>query len=419
MMTNMFFLFFRGMNNSMLYRVFLSLLLLFVTLFTLSGCEQETAPADVTVSQTYKVIYNGIEVTSGNSPGNYASFYIPPEMVTRYGYEQLTPGDKKIYDAARFDIGNFNETVLLDSDTDGARYTKILDLLRIEELSYTHLYSRKLGDFDTSEAKYQVNFKYLLSPDEMTKRNLESEKAAKDILLAMPDGLDDFGKVKYIHDWLILNVDKNTTDNDALTIYGALIRGIANCEGYSRSFSFLANLCGIENLVITGLTDTGHMWNMVKLGGNWYHLDVTFDEPEESLAAKYPDFISYQHFLVSDSLIRNDRIVWTNLFIPPAANAVNENYFVKENKLIESDDTAKTIIENAVFEAVSEGKTYVSVKCASTDVYLRTVENLSADFDSISASVEEKTGKKPFYSTSTIYGNYRIICFFMSYPETP
>jgi hypothetical protein len=405
------------MNKYMLYRVLLSFLLLFVTLFTLSGCEQETVPEDISVPGSFRIIYNGIEVTSGSNPGNYASFYIPPEMVTRYGYDQLTPGDKKVYNAARFDIGNYNGTVLLDSDIDGGRYTKILDLLRIEELSYTHLYSRQTGDFVSSEAKYQINFKYTLSPDEMTRRNLAAEEAAKDILLKMPEGLDDYGKLKYIHDWLILNVDKNTTDNDALTIYGALIRKIANCEGYSRSFSYLANLCGIKNLIITGLTDTGHMWNMVKLGGNWYHVDVTFDEPEESLEAKYPDFISYQHFLAGDSLILNDRIVWTNLFIPPVANTFNENYFVRENKLIETDFNAREIIENAVLEAVSEEKSYVSVKCASTDVYLRTIERLDEDFESISKSVEEKTGKKPFYSTSTIYENYRIICLFISYTD--
>jgi hypothetical protein len=401
----------------MLYRVLLSLLLLFVTLSTLSGCEQETVPDDIDVSGTYRVIYNGIELTSGSNPGSYASFYIPSEMVTRYGYDQLSASDQKIYNTARFDIGNFNETVLLDNDIDGVQYTKILDLLRIEELSYTHLYSRQTGDFVSSEAKYQVVFKYTQSPDEMTRRNLASEEAAKKILLDMPEGLDDYGKVKYIHDWLILNIEKNTTDDDALTVYGALIRRIANCEGYSRSFSYLANLCGIKNLIITGLTDTRHMWNMVKIGGNWYHMDVTFDEPEESLAAKYPDFVSYQHFLVGDSLILNDRIVWTNLFVPPVANTFNENYFVRENKLIESDENAKEIIENAVLEAVNEGKTYVSVKCSSTDVYLRTMERLDEDFESISKTVEEQTGKKPFYSTSTIYGNYRIICFFISYTD--
>jgi hypothetical protein len=158
----------------MLYKVFLSLLLLTVSLFTLTGCEQEAPPPDIAEPGSYRIIYNGIELTSGSEPGNYASFYIPSQMVTRYGYDQLTPGDKKIYDAARLDIGNFNETVLLDSNVDGSRYTKILDLLRIEELSYTHLFSRQTGDFVVSEAKYQINFKYTLSPDEMTKRNLEA-----------------------------------------------------------------------------------------------------------------------------------------------------------------------------------------------------------------------------------------------------
>jgi hypothetical protein len=412
---NKTFMFF---DSLYLYRIFASFLLIFVILFTLSGCEKE--PAVVTEATTpleFKIIQNGIEITGEKKPADYASFYIPEEMITRFGYDQLTKDDKKIYDNARRDIGSFNETVLYDPDMSGARYSKIIDLLRIEELTYTHLLSRQAGEFVASEAKYEVKFTYNLSPQEMTDRNAESELAALDILSKMPKELSDYEKVKYFHDYLILNVDKNTTDPDALSIYGTLIRGIANCEGYTRTLSYLCNLSGIENLILTGLTDTRHMWNMIKLGGNWYHVDVTFDEPDENLAKEYPDFISYQHFLIGDETILNDRIVWTNLFIPPVSNAGNENYFIKEGKLIENDASAKDVIKNAVLDAVQSRKTYVSVKCASTDVYLRTVERLSEDFDDIYESLEAETGIKADYSTSTIYGNYRIICFFIEYAE--
>jgi hypothetical protein len=406
------------MNYNLFYRVFASLLILSVILLNLSGCEngvsENTSAAN---TDGYKIILNGIEISGDKKPADYASFYIPEAMVTRYGYNTLTKEDKLIYDEARIDIGNFNETVLYDSGTEGVRYSKIIDLLRIEELSYTHLLSRRTGEFVASEAKYQVNFTYNLSPEEMTNRNIEAEKAAIDIIGEMPDGLDDYGKLKFFHDRLILNVDKNTTETDALTIYGTLIRNIANCEGYSRTFSYLCNLSGIENTIVTGLTDTRHMWNMVKLGGNWYHVDVTFDEPDESLEARYPEFISYQYFLVPEETILNDRILWTNLFIPPVANTVLDSYFEREKKIINSDSEAKGVIENAVLEAVSEHKTYVSVKCASTDVYLRSVERLSEDFESIYGSVEEKTGVKALYSTSTIYDNYRIICIFIDYTE--
>jgi hypothetical protein len=401
-----------------LYRLFAMLLILSVFLLYFTGCEEEQ-PVDTSATSItdFRIIQNGIEITGEKLPASYASFYIPEAMVTRYGYDRLDKDDKAVYDEARKDIGNFNETVLYDSRTEGGRYSQIIDLLRIEELSYTHLMSRQAGEFVTSEAKYQVNFTYRLSPEELTRRNIESEKAALNILSKMPNGLDDYEKVKYFHDYLILNVDKNTTDDDSLTIYGTLLRGIANCEGYSRTFSYLCNLSGIENLIMTGLTDTRHMWNMVKLGGNWYHIDVTFDEPDESLKAKYPDFISYQYFLISDDAVQNDRIVWTNLFIPPVSNAVTDNYFVREKKLIEDDASAKDVIENAILEAVNDRKTYVTVKCASTDVYIRTVDRLSEDFESIYGNIEEKTGVKALYSTALIYGNYRIICFFIDYTE--
>jgi hypothetical protein len=406
------------LNSIFLSRIFASLMLISVMLLTLSGCEKQVAVTEtITTPLEYRIIENGIEITGEKNNADYAAFYIPPEMVTHYGYEQLNKEEKKIYDTSKKDIGNFTETVLYDPSINGAKYSKLLDLLRIEELSYTHLMSKQTGEFVTSEAKYEVIFTYTLSPEEMTKRNIESEKAALDIISKMPRGLSDYEKVKYFHDWLILNVDKNTMEIDAMTIYGTLLRGIANCEGYTRTFSYLCNLSGIENLILTGLTDTRHMWNMVKLGGNWYHIDVTFDEPEETLAKEYPDFISYQHFLVNDDLILNDRIVWTNLFRAPVANAANDNYFTKEGKLIENDNMAKEVIENALTQAISEHKTYVSVKCSSTDVYLRTVENLSEYFESIYGNIEQNTGIKASFSTSNVYGGFRIICLFIDYQE--
>ncbi len=62
------------------------------------------------------------------------------------------------------------------------------------------------------------------------------------------------------------------------TAYGALVRGNAVCEGYSRAMQLMLYEFGIRSTPVIGFTHEPHMWNLVELNGKWYHLDLTFDD---------------------------------------------------------------------------------------------------------------------------------------------
>jgi len=82
-----------------------------------------------------------------------------------------------------------------------------------------------------------------------------------------------------VNDWICDNVVyTNTADRQVRTIYGALVNSKANCAGFSSSFLLAMNLLGIECLVVFGKTAEDHQWNAVKLDGDWYHADVTFNQ---------------------------------------------------------------------------------------------------------------------------------------------
>ncbi len=59
----------------------------------------------------------------------------------------------------------------------------------------------------------------------------------------------------------------------ANNIYGGLYQGLSVCGGYASTMQILCYEVGINCLKVLG---SGHVWNMVNLGRNWYHADATW-----------------------------------------------------------------------------------------------------------------------------------------------
>lgn len=112
-------------------------------------------------------------------------------------------------------------------------------------------------------------------------------------------------KVLAIHDYLVNNV---VYDKDELyqskssvvthTAYGAIVDKKAVCEGIAYAFCLLAKKAGINATVVNGIVNGGrHAWNMIQIGSEYYHIDVTWDiksHPDASVKI-------YDYFCLSDS----------------------------------------------------------------------------------------------------------------------
>jgi hypothetical protein len=58
------------------------------------------------------------------------------------------------------------------------------------------------------------------------------------------------------------------------TAYGALVTGTAVGEGYAMAYKALCDRLGITCFVVLGnLGDMEHAWNIVEIGGDYYHID--------------------------------------------------------------------------------------------------------------------------------------------------
>lgn len=119
---------------------------------------------------------------------------------------------------------------------------------------------------------------------------------------------DDKTNIKSIHDYIINNTKYNVEEENAKeptassTANGVLFNGLATCNGYTDAMSLFLDKMNIPNVRISNST---HIWNLVYLDNNWYHLDLTWDDPINDLNK---DLLLYDYYLkTTDELIKLDK----------------------------------------------------------------------------------------------------------------
>ncbi len=369
-----------------------------------------------TRDDSYKVFSDGTYVLNEEEAvediGNdFADFYIPEGMVMNYCSNSFTAEEKELYNETLENLGMLKDRIPLNIDA--AVYEKILKSIRIENLAYPHV-SKYWTEYNSG---FEVVVSYRMTADEISSMNMASEKAAKEIIAQITPDMDDYEKLKFFHDYLVLNCETDRNYAFADTIYGALVEKKALCEGYAKAFAYLCNLAEIENVIVTGETYVAHMWNMVKLDGNWYHVDVTWDKPDDHLRRAFPDVILYQYFMVDDSVIRNTHIIDSSVFNPPQAFGKADNYFAREGTDISSKDELLTASENAILSAVQSGRSSAMVKFDTNDVMIACTKDLSDMelFNQIIENANLEYGHNIKLSWTDYYGQYRILTFIIEY----
>lgn len=133
----------------------------------------------------------------------------------------------------------------------------------------------------------------------------------------------DIDKVLKIHDFIVTQNQYNRGDSNNMSggysIYhpASILYGNGGvCNAYATLFDKLATKVDLDVRYATGTskkTGEAHIWNMVKVDGNWYNIDVTYDDPtitfNEGDIENIEDFVSYNYFLKSDNEIGESRII--------------------------------------------------------------------------------------------------------------
>ncbi|MBQ7033633.1 MAG: hypothetical protein IJN25_08265 [Clostridia bacterium] len=181
-------------------------------------------------------------------------------------------------------------------------------------------------------------------------RKREQIDAEVDAILATIDpAMSDAEKALAVHDWFVLryayNVPASQTNelSAAHRIDGLFIDKTAVCQGYALGYTYVLQKLGIDAIFVPGNANH-HAWNMVRIGGAWYHVDVTHDDPLIGGEDRF-GYVSHKNFLRGDAgITETGHYLW------------------------ESPYTASTDFTNMFWEDITSGLFYLDGKWYYKDV---------------------------------------------------
>lgn len=221
----------------------------------------------------------------------------------------------------------------------------------------------------------------------------ELNKKVKEIVKGAEYLSTDYEKELYFHNYICENVlyDESSmveSGGHGDTAYSALLEGKSICEGYSRAMQLLLDGAGIKNYLAVGdgVSEDGtepHMWNIVEIDGENYHLDVTWDDTFDE--TEY----GYLYFNVNDQIISRDHIS-----LKPRNNScvsLGRNYFVMNNLYVDDFKNFDELVA-PVSQSLKNNNNTVEILFSNEPQFEKAMKYLEnenhAFFDFISDSVE-------------------------------
>ena len=318
------------------------------------------------------IIENNEIVQDRPTDSQIEQFETKKETKCFYYYDNLSQDEKTAYLTLYYGFVEYDDSIRMEVQEEDLKdvFTAVLyDNPDMFWVDYEY-------DYMVYSDSVAFSPKYRLTEDEV-KTMQDSVNDKIDEIITEVNKLDsDYEKELYIHDYIIENTeyDISTLEKMGDTVHSVLVSGKSICEGYARTVQILLDKLGIENYLVTGDTESDgeilpHMWNIVNIDGDNYHLDVTWDDLNDEFDTVY------FYFNVTDEYISRDHYK-----INPQNNNCNStksNYFVKENTLVYTYKGYINLVQQSV-DALLKDNT-VELCFAENSDYKKALKDLEDD----------------------------------------
>ena len=188
-------------------------------------------------------------------------------------------------------------------------------------------------------------------------------------------------KALSLHDWLT----HNAYYDGHFQYYGpdgVLLHGRGVCNSYARAYMLLCEAANIPVHRVTGVATNSsgrsesHAWNAIQLEGDWYLVDVTWDDPYTGGTAAVSGSERHHYFCLNDDLMGLNHDNNESLFANGQCNSLAMNYLVRMEDTLGMGDwilnpgQKPNLYTSRITAMLEQGETEFTVPCEDT-LYVR------------------------------------------------
>lgn len=315
-----------------------------------------------------------------------------PSALTRYAYNLLNEEEQRVYSVILDAINDFRPEISeFGAPISDATAQKLTDYVLRDHPEIFWFRGGATYYYDKSTRLVtRIVVPYCMTREEAEKRRKRIDAAVKSFMPPVTDTMSDYEVTLRIYDNIVKLVDYDSaglerqqqekpgaeTPDDLRSIFGVFVNRRAVCAGYAKAMQYLLNLCGIECTYVTSET---HAWNLLKLEGDYYHLDVTWGDGSNTKKDRpQNDAIGYDCFCITTrELERLDGHQPLSGFPLPECTATRCNYHRRFGSYFEAFDLARA--RRIVCQSVERGRLDISFRFASLSVLQEAKKQLVED----------------------------------------
>ena len=206
--------------------------------------------------------------------------------------------------------------------------------------------------------------------EERDSMKAQLEEAADACIAKIPEGSSDYGKIKSVYEYIINKVEYDTDAPQNQNIQSVLLGDASVCAGYSKAFQYILHRMGMFCTYITGRIEGGgdHGWNVVRIDGNYYNVDVTWGDPvfAGSEEDREDNVTNYNYLCCTDSDLLKTHI--PDISVPvPVCDVDGYNYYKWNGMYYDTFD--RDTIHEALMNSVWNGENHITMKFGSWEGY--------------------------------------------------
>lgn len=198
-----------------------------------------------------------------------------------YLYEKLKNGADSV------DVTGFSDYLKAPTYQESSK--KLMDSLTATCNEHPELF-RLTGGYSYSYTTVSGGYSVTTMRPKYRTRNYDMDLLQARIdeaLSVVKPGMTDEQKAIALHEYIVTVCEydyqlylegKLDSHPDTYNMYGVLVDNMAVCQGYAETYKYLLNQVGITAYIVSS-KNINHAWNMVKIGGELYQVDTTWDDP--------------------------------------------------------------------------------------------------------------------------------------------